>query len=101
MSGRWFPGFRPATREQVDAYREAERERYRNERYQGRARVRWDNDRTERLDGRVAHAERPLSGTQRWWHRNRAATEADRDFTRKQRASDRQDRARRREARTR
>jgi hypothetical protein len=97
--GRWFPGFRPATPEQVSAYREAERERYRNERHEGKARIRTETERYHRLNDRAGEAEKPLSRTQQWWHRNRAATEVDRDFTRLQRASDRQDRARRRSTR--
>lgn len=90
MRGRWFPGFRTGTAGQVQAYRTAEQDRYRNERHEGKARIRWETPRSDRLNERVAVAERPLSGTQRWWHRQVAATRVDRDFTRLQRAANQQ-----------
>jgi hypothetical protein len=99
--GRFFPDYRPGTPDQVRAYRDAEEGRYRNERYEGKARIRTETPRSDRLTDRVDEAVRPLSRIQQWWHRQRAASRVDRDFARLQRASNRQDRQRRRVGRSR
>ena len=92
--GKFFPDYRTATPEQVRAYKDAEKQRYTQERYERRPwtrRPEAGDDIYHRLNDRVNDAGQPLSRTQQWWHRERAATEVDRDFTRRQRASDRQD----------
>ena len=91
--GRWSPGFRTGTPEQVRAYREAKQELNRDARYQDAAGIREETARFLDLNDRVAEAERPLSSTQRAWHFRAASTAEDRDFARLQQASDRQDRA--------
>jgi hypothetical protein len=99
--GRWFPGFRTGTPEQVQEARAAWYDLFRNGRYEsklrtadGRRAIREETPRYNDLNDRAADAERPLSPVQRWWHWNRALDAEDRDFTRMQRASDRQDRER-------
>lgn len=101
VMGRWFPGFRPGTPEQVQAYRQAKFDLDRNAEYESRLRlaggqraIREETPRYSDLNDRVCETEIPLSRTQRWWHFNRAGTEQYRDMSRLQRASGRQDRAR-------
>jgi hypothetical protein len=94
--GRWFPDIRKGTPEQVRAYREAEKDRYCNERHEAKARIRTETELDGRLTERVDEAARPLSRSQQWWNREVAACAVDRDFTRLQRASGRQDRQMRR-----
>jgi len=87
-----------ATPEQIREYREAEKQRYTQERYEQKP---WTHRREEEDDvyhgfnDRAAAAAEPLSRRQEWRERNRAATEVDREFSRRQRESDRQDRERR------
>ena len=101
--GRWFPGFRTATPEQTQAYRDAHFALFRNGRYEsnlrtadGRRAIRDESVRYNDLNDRAYHSGAPLSRTQQWWHWNRALTAEDRDFMRMQRASERQDRQHRR-----
>jgi hypothetical protein len=98
--GKWFPGFRTGTPEQIRAYKAAHRDLFRYGRYEqnlrtadGKRAIRDESPRYLRLNGRAYDSGRPLSGTQQRWHWERAFGEEDRDFRRLQRASDRQDRA--------
>lgn len=106
--GRWFPGFRTGTPEQVRAYRDAHKALFRNSRYESRLRtadgsraIRDETPRYQDLNDRAWDSGAPLSRTQQWWHWQRALTEEDRDFMRLQRTSERQDRDRRRAGRSR
>lgn len=101
--GKWFPGFRTGTPEQVKAYKDAHFALFRNGRYEPRLRladgsraIREETPRYCDLNDRAWDSGRPLSGTQRWWHWHRALGAEDRDFMRLQRASERQDRQMRR-----
>lgn len=94
--GRWFPGFRTGTPEQVKTFRDACIALFRNSRYQQAAGIRTETTRFLDLNDRVCATERPLSRAQRSWHWHRALDAEDRDFTRLQRASDQQNRAMRR-----
>jgi hypothetical protein len=104
--GTWFPGFRTATREQVQAFRDAHVALFRNGRYEsalrtadGRRAIREETPRYNDLNDRAHCSGAPLSRTQQWWHWRRALGQEDLDFMRLQRESDRQDRARRRGSR--
>ena len=106
--GRWFPGFRTATPEQCREYRDAHVALFRNSRYEsnlrtadGRRAIRDETPRYLDLNGRAYDSGAPLTQTQQRWHWQRALTEEDRDFIRLQKASDRQDRDRRRTRRSR
>jgi len=106
--GRWFPGFRTGTREQTAAYREAHKRLFRNGRYEaalrtagGKRAITGETTRYLDLNGRAYDSGAPLSRTQQHWHWHRALNAEDREFTALQRASDRQDRARRRGRRSR
>ena len=94
--GKWFPGIRKGSPEQVKAYRQAKFDLDRNGEYEQRAGIRVETPRYNDLNDRVCETEVPLSRSQRWWHFQRAGTEQYRDMDQMQRASDRQDRARRR-----
>ena len=96
--GRWFPAWRPATREQVQAYREAHQKLFRNTRYESAAGVRTETERSADLNDRAFDSGAPLSRTQQSWHWRKALNAEDRDFYRMQRAADRQSRARKRES---
>ena len=87
--GRWFPGFRPATPEQCQAYRDAIFRLHRNAVYESAQRIREETPAYLRLNDAAAEAEQPLSRTQACWHWQRAAAAQDRDMTRLQRAADR------------
>jgi hypothetical protein len=106
--GRWFPGFRTGTPEQVQAYKDAHQALFRNGRYEqelrtadGRRAIRDETRRYNDLNDRAWYSAAPLSGTQRWWHWHRALGAEDREFMALQRASERQDRALRRTRRSR
>ena len=103
--GRWFPGFRTATPEQVRAYRDAQQAQFRNSEYLSKTYPRGQYPENhpwyERFNHRTHEAAQPLSRTQRAWHFQRALTAHDRETTRLQRASDRQDRQDRQQRRTR
>jgi hypothetical protein len=99
--GRWFPGYRTGTPEQIRTARVAWYDLFRNARYERAQGIRDETGRYSDLNGRAWEAERPLHRVQRWWHWNRALGAEDRDFTRMQRASDRQDRQMRRTGRSR
>lgn len=97
--GRWFPDYRTGTPEQVQAYKDAHKALFRNSRYEAKLRTadgsRAICEETSRyldLNDRAGDTAAPLHPVQRWWHWNRALDEEDRDFTRLQQASDRQDR---------
>ena len=101
--GKFFPGFRTGSPEQVKAYRQAKFDLDRNGEYEtklrladGRRAIRDETPRYNDLNDRVCETEVLLSRSQRWWHFQRAGTEQYRDMDRMQRASDRQDRDRRR-----
>jgi hypothetical protein len=98
--GKWFPDIRKGTPEQVRAYIDAHKALFRNGTYEsnlrtadGRRAIRDETPRYLDLNSRAYYSGAPLSRTQQWWHWHRALTEEDRDFTRLQRASERQDRA--------
>jgi hypothetical protein len=102
--GRWFPGFRPATPEQTRAYRDAHKDLFRNQMYESKLRtadgqraIREETTRYNDLNDRAWNSGAPLSRTQQRWHWQRALTEFDRETSRLQRASDRQDRQQARE----
>ena len=104
--GRWFPGFRPATREQTQAYRDAHVALFRNARYEsslrtagGKRAIRDETPRYLRLNDRAHDSGAGLSRTQQWWHWHRALTAEDRDFGRMQQAANRQARAAKRSTR--
>jgi hypothetical protein len=103
--GRWFPGFRTGTPEQVREYREAQRAQFRNSGYLSKTYPRGQYPENhpwyQRFNTRTHETAQPLSRTQRAWHFQRALTEHDREATRLQRASDRQDREQRRAGRSR
>jgi hypothetical protein len=103
-----LPADRPrrGTPEQVRAFRQAKFDLDRQGEYESRLRtadgkraIRGETPRSSDLNDRVGETMLPLSRFQRWWHFNRAGTEQYRDMDRMQRASGRQDRARRRESR--
>jgi hypothetical protein len=106
--GRWFPGFRIGTPEQVRQYKDAHKALFRNSRYESKLRtaggkraIRDETPRYLRLNRRAYDSRAPLSRTQQSWHWRRALTEEDREFMRMQRASERQDRKQRKTRRTR
>ncbi len=87
----------------MQAYKDAHKDLFRNSRYAaelrtaaGKRAIRDETPRYLDLNDRAYHSGAPLSRTQRWWHWHRALGAEDRDFTRMQRASERQDRAARR-----
>jgi len=92
--GRWFPGFRTATAEQVRAYVQAHKDLFRNSRYEEKAGFREETPRFQDLNDRCWQTAGPLSPVQDWWHWNRALAAEDREFTRLQRQADRQERER-------
>lgn len=101
--GRWFPGFRTGTPEQVREYKDRHKALFRNSRYESKLRtadgkraIRDETPRYMDLNDQAYRSGAPLSGTQQRWHWQRALGEEDRDFMRMQRASERQDRQRRR-----
>ena len=101
--GRWFPGFRTGTEEQVREYKDAHKRLFRNARYEsslrdagGKRAIRDESPRYQRLNDRAYDSGAPLSRTQQWWHWQRALGEEDREFTRMQRTADRQHRQTRR-----
>ena len=103
MRGRFFPGFRPATPEQTQAYQQHHFDLFRNSRYESKLRtaggkraITDESPRYQRLNDQAGRSGAPLSRTQQWWHWNRALTKEDRDFMRMQRASERQTRQHRR-----
>ena len=93
--GKWFPGIRTGTPEQVRAHREAIKNLHRNGLYEYKAGIREETEHFHRLNDAVLRTERPLSPTQRRWHFDRAGAELDREMDGLQRAADRQDRERR------
>ena len=100
--GKWFPGIRTGTAEQTADYRDAHKSLFRNSRYEaalrtadGKRAIREETPRYLDLNDRAADSGAPLSRTQQWWHWNRALDQEDREFSRRQQASDRQDRDRR------
>jgi hypothetical protein len=97
--GRWFPGFRPATAEQCQAYRDAIYRLHRNTVYESAQRIREETPAYLDLNDAAWQAEQPLGLTQAWWHWQRAAGAQDRDMTRLQRTADRSAREHRRAAR--
>jgi hypothetical protein len=106
--GRWFPGFRTATPEQTRAYRDAHKDLFRNSRYESKLRtaggkraIRDESPRYLDLNSRAWHSGAPLTKTQQRWHWQRALGQEDREFTRLQRASERQDREQRKTRRSR
>lgn len=106
--GRWFPGFRTGTPEQVRDYKDAHKALFRNSRYEiklrtadGKRAVRDESPRYVDLNDRAFNSGDPLTRTQQRWHWQRALTEEDQDFMRMQRASERQDRDQRRARRSR
>jgi hypothetical protein len=94
--GKWFPGFRSASREQCQAYRDAIYRLHRNAVYESAQRIREETPAYLRLNDAAWQAEQPLSRTQAAWHWQRAAAIQDRDMTRLQRTADRAERDRRR-----
>jgi hypothetical protein len=97
--GKWFPGFRKGTPEQVRAYKDAHFALFRNGRYEsslrtagGRRAITEETPRYLDLNSRAYDSGAPLSGTQRWWHWHRALGAEDRDFMALQRESEQQDR---------
>jgi|HubBroStandDraft_6_1064221.scaffolds.fasta_scaffold49723_7 hypothetical protein len=96
--GTWFPDIRTGTPEQTRAYRDAVRALHTNGLYEQRAGIREETPRYMELNDRVLDLEKPLSRPQAWWHFQRV--DAEQDLIRLQRESDRQDRARRRAARS-
>ena len=105
--GKWFPGFRTGTPEQVRTYKDAHKALFRDSRYESKLRtadgkraIRDETPRYLRLNGRAYDSGAPLSRTQQSWHWRRALTEEDRDFTRMQRASEKQGRQQRRTRRS-
>jgi len=106
--GRWFPGFRTATPDQVREYKDRHKALFRNSRYESKLRtadgkraIRDESPRYLRLNGRAYDSGAPLSQTQQRWHWQRALGQEDREFMRMQRASERQDREQRRTRRSR
>ena len=85
---------RKGTPEQCRDYREAVRALHLNGLYEQHAGIREETPLYNRLNDRVCELEQPLSRFQRWWNFQRV--DAERDLIRLQRASDRQDKARRR-----
>lgn len=96
--GTWFPGIRTGTPEQTREYREAVHDLHTNGLYEHRAGIREETPRYMDLNDRVCELEEPLSRAQAWWHFQRV--DAEQDLIRLQQESDRQDRARRRAARS-
>jgi len=105
--GKWFPDYRKGTPEQVQAYKDAHKDLFRNARYEsklrtadGRRAIREETPRYLDLNDRAYESGAPLSKTQQRWHWQRALGQEDREFMALQRASDRQDRARQRAGRS-
>ena len=96
--GKFFPDYRTGTREQTHAVRRAYYALFRNTRYEAAQGIREETPQYDRLHERIYAAERPLTRTQRSWHWHRALGQEYRDFTRMQRAADRQVPRRRRRA---
>jgi len=92
---------RRATPEQVRAYRETQQAQFRNSEYERKAGFREETPWYGQYNTRTWEAAQPLSRTQQWWHFQRALTAYDRETTRLQKASDRQDREQRRTRRSR
>ncbi len=106
--GRWFPGFRVATPEQIRVYKDAHKALFRNSRYEselrtadGRRAIRDETPRYRDLNDRAYDSGAPLTRTQQRWHWQRALGQEDREFMKMQRASERQDREQRRAGRSR
>ena len=93
--GKWFPGIRTGTPEQVRAHREAIKNLHRNGLYEYKAGIREETEHFHRLNDAVLRTESALSPTQRRWHFDRAGAELDREMDGLQQAADRQDRERR------
>lgn len=101
--GKWFPGFRTGTPEQVQAYKDTHKALFRNSEYESKLRtadgkraIRDESPRYLDLNSRAYNSGAPLSRTQQRWHWQRALGEHDREFTGLQKASDQQDKERRR-----